>query len=134
MYNVSRQPIFDVKSKIYIAKKNKEWSYDENGNEITTYQEPKSYRFNIQNLTTLSTNRGEIESFGNEIEMMKLIVITDKKKYLNKFSEFDKVYVDTVPENEYENGANADYYIYSVINQNTVIKVYLKKISVSYSN
>ena len=59
---------------------------------------------------------------------MKVISITEKAKYINKFHEFDRVYIDNKPNNEFENGYNADYYIYSVRNQNTSIRIFIKKL------
>ena len=60
---------------------------------------------------------------------MKVAVITNRKKYDNKFKEFDLAYLDgATPEGETINGANANYRIYSVQPQNVVIRVFFIKL------
>lgn len=123
MYNVNRQCIHKTKSKIFVSKKLPSIT-DEYGNEITQYDEPQKFMFNVQPLTEDS----EIREFGELVNSMRRITITNKPKYLNVFTEFDKVYVDNRPNsNEIEYGENADYRIYLVRNQNTMIVVYLIK-------
>lgn len=123
MYNVNRQCIHKTKSKIFVSKKLPSIT-DEYGNEITQYDEPQKFIFNVQPLTEDS----EIREFGELVNSMRRITITNKTKYLNVFTEFDKVYVDTIPNsNEIEYGENADYRIYLVRKQNTMIVVYLIK-------
>jgi len=123
MYNINRQPIHKVKSKIYIAS----WlssDTDEYGNLINQYDEPKPYMFNIQTLNESVA----IQVFGREVVASKVISITQKDKYLGKFKEYDLVYVNNVPENELEYGDNADFFISGVRNQNTSIRIYLTKL------
>lgn len=124
MYNLNSQPIHKVKSKIYIAK----WignTIDEYGNDINLYEEPEKYMFNVQTLNETV----EMEVFGRKVISSKAISITEKKKYLGKFKEYDLVYVDNSPENEVTFGDNADYYISGVRNQNTSIRIYLTKLT-----
>lgn len=124
MYNVNRQPIHKVKSKIYIAS----WlnnDTDEFGNDINVYDEPQKYMFNVQTLN----ESVEMEVFGRKVVSSKVISITEKKKYLNKFKEFDVVYIDNSPEGELTFGDNADYFISGVRNQNTSIRIYLTKLT-----
>ena len=123
MYNVNSQPIHKVKSRIYIAKKLRE-DFDDYGNQIEIYDEPQKYFLNVQTLSETS----DIMEFGEKVSSTRVISITEKKKYLGKFNEFDLVYVDTTPENEGINGENADYSIIGVRNQNTSIRVYISKI------
>lgn len=123
MYNVNRQPIHKVKSKIWITKKLRE-DFDENGNQIPIYDEPQKYFFNVQTLTETS----EVMEFGERVSSTKVISITEKKKYQGKFNEFDLVYVENTPENEVTYGDNADYKIVGVRNQNTSIRVYIQKL------
>lgn len=123
MYNINRQPVHKVKSRIYIAKRTG-FIQDEELNQYETFDEPKKYYFNVQTVSSDS----DIREFGENANSMKCISITEKSKYINKFNEFDRVYVNTLPENELYNGDNADYRIYSVRNQNTSILIYLRKI------
>lgn len=124
MYNINSQPIHKVKSKVYIAK----WlenTQDDYGNDINVYDKPQKYMFNVQTLNETV----EMEVFGRKVISSKVISITEKKKYLGKFKEFDVVYVDRSPEGEVEYGDNADYFISGVRPQNTSIRIYLTKLT-----
>ena len=123
MYNINSQPIHKVKSRIYIAKKLRE-DFDEYGNQVEVYDTPQKYFLNEQTLSETS----DVVEFGEKVSSTRVISITEKKKYLNKFNEFDLVYIDTTPENEVNNGDNADYRIIGVRNQNTSIRVYISKL------
>ena len=123
MYNVNRQNILNYKSNIYIAKK-LDVIQDENLNQEVIYSEPIKYRFNVQAISEDS----EVREFGENANSMMKAVITEKNKYLNKFKEFDNVYINTTPIGENKNGENADYRIYSVRNQNTCIILYFIKL------
>lgn len=144
MYNLNSQPIHKVKSKVYIAS----WvgnTIDEYGNLINLYSKPEKYMFNVQTLN----EQVEMEVFGRKVISSKAISITNKKKYLGKFKEYDLVYVDKEPSKpdpvptltpplqpqplpegvELEYGDDADYYISGVRNQNTSIRLYLTKLT-----
>lgn len=123
MYNINRQPIHKVKSRIYIASKT-DSEFDDYGNEIPKYSKPQKYMFNVQALTDSS----EIREFGEISSKMKRVTITEKAKYLGKFKDFDAVYVETNPLKENNYGDNADYRIYLVRPQNTTIVLYLLKL------
>ena len=123
MYNVSSQPIHKVKSKIYVAKRI-DTQFDEYGNQIGIYDEPQKHFLNVQTLTETS----DIMEFGEKVSSTRVISITEKKKYLNKFNEFDLVYVDNTPDDEENYGDNADYMVIGVRNQNTSIRVYISKL------
>lgn len=123
MYNINKQNVFDYKSNIYIAKK-LETTQDENLNQIENYDTPIKYRFNVQSVNEDS----EVREFGELANRMKVALITEKSKYIGKFYDFDKVYIDRTPKGEIKNGANADYRIYSVRNQNTCIRIYFLKL------
>ena len=59
---------------------------------------------------------------------MKIAVIPRKDKYLFKFHEFDLAYLDGVePIDELDYGDKANYRIYAVRNQNTLIKIFFIK-------
>jgi hypothetical protein len=140
MYNINRQPIHKVKSKIYIAS----WTgntIDDYGNLINQYEEPKPYMFNVQTLNESIS----MQTFGREVIASKVISITEKDKYLDKFKEYDLVYVNKTPTkfeptptpsstpiveeaSELEYGDDADYFISGVRNQNTSIRIYLTKL------
>lgn len=123
MYNINKQNVFNYKSIIYIAKK-LETTQDENLNQIENYDTPIKYRFNVQSVNEDS----EVREFGELANRMKVALITEKSKYIGKFYDFDKVYIDRTPNGEIKNGANADYRIYSVRNQNTCIRIYFLKL------
>lgn len=127
MYNVNRTFIFkNLYQNIYITKKNgtKEDYYH---NEIPTYDKPELYRkWNIQFVKAES----EILEFGENVSNMKVAVIPNNAFYANKFSEFDLAYLDgATPNGEAINGQNANYRIYSVRPQNSIIKIYFLKLT-----
>jgi len=123
-YNPNKQNCKNFKSKLYIAK------YlgtiqDENLYQKKEYEEPKKYYFTVRNLN----GESEIREFGELSSSMKVAVITQKEKYLDKFKEFDLAYLDGIlPENEIDYGDNANYRIYDVRNENTIIRVYFLKL------
>lgn len=125
MFEGARYNTFtNVKSTCYIGSK-LESIFDDNGNEIKVYDKPKEYSFNIQPVTLSS----DVQSFGENANKMKVAVITNRKKYDNKFKEFDCAYLDgATPEGETVNGQKANYRIYSVQPQNVVIRVFFIKI------
>lgn len=111
------------KKNIYIASK-KGTSLDENGNEFTTYDAPKLYKFNVQ---PISSNVDLVE-FGEKASMIQKAVIPIRYKHY--FKENDLAYLDdVVPENEEVNGINANYKLYPPRNQNKVIILYFERIS-----
>lgn len=118
----------NVKSKCYIGSK-LDSTFDDSGNEIKRYDKPEKYLFNIQPVNSSTASASEIQSFGENVNKMRVAVITNRKKYENKFKEFDCVYLDgATPEGEIINGQNANYRIYSVNNQNVIIRVFFIKI------
>lgn len=122
-YNPNRQNHLQLKSKVYIAKY-LETVQDENFNQKQVYDKPVKYFFNIQPIRQES----EIREFGELVNSMKVAVITEKVKYLNKFHEFDAAYLDgEEPIDELEYGDKANYRIYAVRNQNTIIRIYFIK-------
>lgn len=123
MYNINRQAIHKVKSKIWIANKIGE-EFDDYGNLIPIYDTPKQYFLNVQTLSQTS----DIMEFGERVSSTKVISIAEKGKYLNKFNEFDLVYINNTPDDELKNGDNADYKIIGVRVQNTSIRVYIQKL------
>ena len=122
MYNLSGDPIFRYKSTIYIAKKLPP-TKDAYMNEIEVYDEPKKFFFNVQPVNAESEGR----EFGQIVSKMKVAVVS-KTRYVGKFKEYDKVYIDTTPEGESEYGENADYRIYGIRPQNACIRIYFLKL------
>lgn len=127
MYNVNRTFIFkNLYQNIYISQKNgtKE---DYNHNEIPTYDTPQLFKkWNIQFVKAES----EVLEFGENVSNMKVAVIPNNALYANKFAEFDLAYLDGVtPDGEAINGQNANYRIYSVRPQNSIIKIYFLKLT-----
>lgn len=122
-YNPNKQNHLDFKSKLYISRK-LGYTQDEHLNQVVEYEEPKLYRFNVMPISADS----EIREFGELAKSMKVAVITEKTKYINKFNEFDLAYLDGVtPDNELAYGDNANYRIYAIRNQNTIIRIYFIK-------
>lgn len=122
-YNPNRQNHLNLKSKLYIAKY-KETIQDEYLNQKQVFYEPIKYYFNVQPLTQES----EIREFGELVNSMKVAVITEKQKYLGVFNEFDLAYLDDAePLDEIDYGDKANYRIYAVRPQNTIIRIYFLK-------
>lgn len=129
MYNINRQNIFkNLKTTCYIASKLPS-TEDAEDNEITQYDTPKKYVFNIQPLVSGTTEGSEIMAFGELAQKMKVAVITERDKYKNTFKEFDLAYLDgATPNGEVYNGQNANYRVHLVAVQNTVIRIFFTKI------
>ena len=97
---------------------------DDNGNEFTTYDVPKLYKFNVQ---PINSNVDLVE-FGEKASMIQKAVIPIK--YKNYFKENDLAYLDEVIPNLNDvNGENANYRLYPPRNQNKVIVLYFERIS-----
>lgn len=122
-FGIRNEFITKPNSICYIAKK-LDSTYDDYGNEITNYDEPKKYFFDIQPMT----NSSESQAYGEQIDRMKVAYIP-KPLYMNVFNEFDKAYLDEItPNGEVFNGDNANYRIYSVTPQNAYIRLVFLKI------
>lgn len=125
MWGIRYENTLDYKSTCYIAKKLKPIE-DEYGNQLEVYGEPNLYEFNIQPVS--NENSSETVAFGELIPRMKVAVIP-KKLYEGMFEEFDRAYLDGIePIDESFYGEKANYRIYSVRPQNTIIKVYFLKL------
>lgn len=129
MYNINGQKIFkNIKTRCYIASK-LDSIIDEEGNEITQYDTPKKYVFNIQPFVNSSIDGSLVQAFGELAERMKVAVITERDKYYGKFKEFDLAYLDgATPEDETFNGENANYRVHLVAEQNAIIRIFFTKI------
>ena len=124
-YNPNSQKIHDIKSKIYIAKY-LGTEQDENFYQKKVYAEPEMFYFNVRT----TKDESEAREFGELSQSMQIAVITEKGKYLNKFNEFDLAYLDGAdPTGELEHGDKANYRIYAVRNQNTIIRIYFLKLA-----
>lgn len=126
MFEGVRQNTFkNVKSKFYVGKKLAS-GFDENGNEIKIFDEPKPYYFNVQPVT----NTSDIQEFGENTSRMKVAIITNRQKYENTFNEFDCAYLDgATPEGETLYGEKANYRVYAVQKQNVAIRVFFIKLA-----
>ena len=113
----------DWKKPLYIASKDNEVSYDDEGEEITTYQEPVEYEFNYQPVST----DAEIAEFGEKVSSMMKAVIPIS--YKGTFKEFDVAYLDgVVPDGETVYGMKANYRLLPPRNGNSAIIIYFEKI------
>lgn len=107
---------------IYIATK-KEIVEDDKGNLIAIYNKPVKYLMNVQPM-----NGGlDMESYGLKcLEMQR--GMCNYEEYFGRFKEDDVAYLDGVlPEGEISNGANANYRITSVLNQNKRIAIIFER-------
>ena len=108
---------------IYIASKIG-IDVDDEGNEIVLYDTPTLYKFNVQPVSS----EVDLVEFGEKASLMQRAVID--KKYKDFFKENDVAYLDGItPENEEQNGANANYRLYPPRNQNKVITIYFERLS-----
>lgn len=111
-----------LNKKIYISKRLKE--LDDYGK--PKFAKPKMYMMNVQPVSSKS----DMEYFGDKAtEVQKAII--EKDKYLGKFSEFDRAYLDGATpfkEDEDSYGSTANYELYPPRNQNLCICLYFRKI------
>lgn len=123
MYKGKRNIFTNWDKEIYISSKKNETILDDFGNEITEYNKPTLYKFNIQPLSGYS----DITAYGEKISRMyKAIIDID---YDGLFKEGDVAYLDGVtPKGEPKNGYNANYRIDSVRVQNLKIAIYFDKL------
>lgn len=111
------------KKPLYIASKDSEVSYDDEGEEITTYQTPVYYEFNYQPVST----DAEIAEFGEKVKSMIKAVIPIS--YKDTFKEFDVAYLEgATPDGETINGMQANYRLLPPRNGNSAIIIYFEKI------
>jgi len=98
--------------------------FDENGNEVVNYKLPIKYEFNVQPLN----GSLDLQQFGERINLMQRAVIP-YDTYFGKFKEGDLAYLDGLTPNYEEfNGTDANYKIYSVMNQNKVIVILFERL------
>ena len=118
------EPIFNYKSKIYVTKKLPS-TQDEDMNEVEHYAAPQMFMFNVQPVKAESDRR----EFGEVVNKL-LVAVIPKRKYKGKFNEYDKVYINNIPntEEELDYGDNADYRVYAIREQNVCIKIYFLKL------
>lgn len=127
MYNLNRTYIFkNIYKNLFISSK-LAVEEDDNHNKIEKYATPIEYKkWNIQYVKAES----DLIEFGQLSSNMRLAIIPNNSKYNNKFKEFDLAYLDgATPENEGINGTNANYRIYAVRPQNSIIKIYFLKLN-----
>lgn len=122
-YNPVKINHLKFNSYLYIAKY-LETIQDENLNQKQVFDKPQKFYFNVQPVSQES----EIREFGELVNNMKVAVIPKTSKYIYKFHEFDVAYLDeATPTNELEYGDKANYRIYAIRNQNTIIKIFFIK-------
>lgn len=126
MYNISQTNIFKNWDKYcYIASLLPPQS-DEYGNEINVYDTPVKYKFNYQPITD-QREFATLEAYGiNKNGAVRALLDIN---YNGKIKEFDLAYLyDATPENEENNGDNANYKVVKFIPQNTKILVYFERL------
>ena len=112
----------DWKKPLYIATF-KEVIYDDELNEIRTYNEPVAYEYNYQPISSYL----DIQTFGKDTTEMYKIVIPIKDKDL--FNEYDLAYLNgATPEGEANYGDNANYVLLPPKEGNAVVIIYCQKI------
>ena len=111
------------KKGIYISSKIGT-DYDDEGNQIITYEEPKRYFFNVQPISS----EVDLLEFGEKSSMIQKAVVPIK--YKNYFKENDLAYLDDIsPDGEENFGDNANYKLYPPRNQNKVIVIYFERLT-----
>ena len=111
------------KKKIYISSKIGT-TYDDEGNQIITYDEPVGYMFNVQPISS----EVDLIEFGEKSSTIQKAVIPIK--YKNYFKENDLAYLDdATPDGEENYGDNANYRLYPPRNQNKVIVIYFERLT-----
>lgn len=116
----------NLNKKVYIANK-VGVEYDDYNNEIVIYDTPFYLgNFNYQPLSG-SDLQAYISAYGEtKNKLVRLFIDT---KYKDKIKEFDVAYLyDKTPLNEQKKGSNANYYIKTCAEQNTVIMVIFEEI------
>ena len=112
----------DWKKPLYIATF-KEVTYDDELNEIRTYNEPVAYEINYQPVSSYL----DVQAYGKDSTEMYKMVIPIKDKDL--FKEYDLAYLNgATPEGELNNGDNANYVLLPPKEGNAVVIIYCQKI------
>ena len=116
----------NLDKKIYVASKNGVKTDDYN-NEIVTYDKPFCLgKFNYQPLSG-SDLEAYISAYGETKNKLARVFLDTK--YKDKIKEFDVVYLyGQTPNEEKINGVNANYYVRTFAEQNTVIMVVFEEI------
>ena len=111
---------------MYIATK-KEVQYDDYNNEVVIYNEPFYFgKVNYQPLTTKQLE-AYMQTYGETENNVVSCLIDFKDRY--KFNIFDLAYLyDATPQDEINNGDNANYKVRAFKPQNTKIMVILEEI------
>lgn len=126
MYNISQTNIFKNWDKIcYIASKLPSIE-DAYGNQLSQYEEPIKYKFNYQPVT----DQKEVEVLGYGESSNGLIRALIDIKYLDKIKQYDLAYLyGATPNEEKNNGDNANYRVVTCKPQNTKILVYFEELT-----
>lgn len=112
----------DWKKTLYVATF-KEITYDEELNEIRTYNEPVAYEYNYQPVSSYL----DIQAFGKDAINTQKIVLPISDKDL--FKEYDLAYLNgATPEGEENYGDNANYVLLPPKEGNAVVIIYCQKI------
>ena len=107
---------------LYIASKIRT-ELDDEGNEIVIYDEPEPYKFNYRAVKS----DAEIAEFGELASITQRMVID--RKYEGLFKESDVAYLyGATPDEEENNGDNANYVLLPPRVGNSVIVIYMQKI------
>lgn len=107
---------------LYIASKIRT-ELDDEGNEIVIYDTPEPYKFNYRAVKS----DAEIAEFGELASITQRMVID--VKYDGLFKEFDVAYLyGATPDEEENNGDNANYVLLPPRVGNSVIIIYMQKI------
>ena len=111
------------KKRVYIASKIG-IEFDDEGNQVIKYSEPKMYEFNVQPISS----EIDLMEFGEKASMIQKAVIPIKYKHC--FKENDVAYLDDIsPMGENNFGDNANYKLYPPRNQNKVIIIYFERLT-----
>ena len=108
---------------LYIASKTGT-DIDDEGNQISVYDTPVPYKFNYRGIKSYA----DIAEFGEKASITQRMVID--RKYEGMFKEFDVAYLyGANPEGEKINGDNANYVLLPPRIGNSVIIIYMQKMT-----
>lgn len=115
------------KKPLYIASLIRE-DEDDYNNKYPVYSRPID--LGLQNIQPTTSN-SDIQAFGLKVYEMQRVFL-DYDQFLGKIKPNDLAYLDgATPLGEKVNGENANYRVYSVLNQNKKICIYFERLQMS---
>ena len=98
---------------------------DYEGNVVRVYDKPFMIKASVSTITTSF----EVQEYGDDWNKLLQLVLPFNE-YINVIKERDNIYLFKKPLEDEVNGENANYFVYGVLPQNKIIRLYLKKYNV----